>query len=121
MKVFSKSVTSLDAVHETRSNNLPPWMTPAACGALVLDLIVHCRTSSVPVVKNPIKFNAFRIVTTHFGRIDLVPSFLHSSSTSASVAKFVRRCSNETEMGIIGSPGECSLIHPATAGRYLFF
>jgi hypothetical protein len=96
-------------------------MTPAACGALVLALIVHCLTSSVPVVKKPMRFKAFRMVTMHLGRADLVLSFLHSSSTSASDPRVVRRSSKETEMGKIGSPGECSLIHAATAGRCLFF
>lgn len=96
-------------------------MTPAACGAFMFTLIVHCRTSSVPVVKKLMSPSAFLIVTITFGRIDLVPNFLHSSSTSASVSKPVSRSSNETEIGMIGSPGEFVCIQLAILARCLFF
>ena len=97
------------------------WMTPAACGALVPFRIVHCRTSSVPVVKKLPRLSIWRIVVTTLGRADFVPSFLHSSSASASLSNCVSRSSNDIDIGMIVSPDACSLTHSATFGRYLFF
>lgn len=100
---------------------LPPWITPAAWGALVPFLIVHWRTSSTPVVKKLPRFNICLIVTIIFGKADFVPSFLHSSSASASVSNLVSRSSKQIDNGMIGSPVACSLTHSAIFGRCLFF
>ena len=96
-------------------------MTPAACGAFVPFLIVHCLTSSVPVVKKLARFKLCLIVVMIFGSADLVLNFLHSSSASASVSKRESRSSKQTDKGMIGSPVACSLTHSAILGRCLFF
>ena len=96
-------------------------MTPAACGALVPFLSVHCLTSSVPVVKKLPRFIICLMVVMILGKADLVASFLHSSSASASVSNRVNRSSKETDSGMMGSPDACSLIHSAILGRCLFF
>lgn len=106
---------------DVETHNVPPWMTPAACGALVPFLIVHWRTSSVPVVKKLPRFNICLIVTIILGSADFVPSVLHSSAASSSVSNRVNRSSKDTERGIIGSPVACSFTHSAILGRCLFF
>ena len=78
-------------------------MTPAAEGAFVSFLIVHCLTSSVPVVKKLINSKLVRIVVMIFGRELFVPSFLHSSAASSSLMA-ASLSSRATEMGIMGSP-----------------
>ena len=75
----------------------------------------------MPVVKNEPNFSAERMVVMILGRADFVPRVLHSSAAASSVSKRVRRSSKDMDMGMMGSPGECSLIQPLTAGRCLFF
>jgi hypothetical protein len=104
-----------------RKEHTPVWMTPAAWGALVPMRMVHCRTSSAPVVKKLPRASALRMARMICGKRDFVPSFSHSAATSASVPMRVRRSSKQTEMGMMGSPGECSLTQALILARCLFF
>ncbi len=53
--------------------------------------MVHCLTSSVPVVKKLPRSNIVLMVVMTFGSADFVPSFSHSSAASASFSNRKRQ------------------------------